>query len=65
MQIISGNTVNVYAVVFMFSGRPWKLDELRLKSNTDLHKLWYVKVNIVHSVNTMYLVYLPDLIPIK
>lgn len=23
-------------------GRPWRLDDLRLKSNTDLHKLWYV-----------------------
>ncbi len=22
------------------TGRSWKLDELRLKSNTDLHKLW-------------------------
>ena len=22
-------------------GRPWTLEELRLKSNTDLHKLWY------------------------
>ena len=21
-------------------GRAWKVDELRLKSNTDLHKLW-------------------------
>lgn len=23
-------------------GRPWTLDELRLKSNVDLHKLWYI-----------------------
>ena len=23
-------------------GRPWTLEELRLKSNTDLHKLWYL-----------------------
>ncbi len=27
-------------MLIIFVGRPWKLDELRLKSNTDLHKLW-------------------------
>lgn len=23
-------------------GRPWRLEELRLKSNLDLQKLWYI-----------------------
>lgn len=24
------------------TGRPWSMDDLRFKSNTDLHKLWYI-----------------------
>lgn len=30
-------------------GRPWKKEELRLKGNTDLHKLWYT----THSITVL------------
>lgn len=33
---------NNYVEEEPISGRPWKVSELRIRSNTDLHKLWYV-----------------------
>lgn len=38
-----------WAVEHIKVGRAWKKDELRIKSNQDLHKLWYA--NVVHFVN--------------
>lgn len=37
------------------SGRSWTPDELRLKSNTDLHKLWLVQKKCKFQLQRNYL----------
>jgi len=43
-----------WAIEHIKVGRSWKKDELRIKSNEDLHKLWYE--NNVYFINMNYLI---------